>query len=77
MGWYNEKLIEMAKDAGYEALLTAEDGVNTAGGDVFRIKRIFIDGACDMATFEQVLQDFKHHVCQRKGKPTLGDLPNH
>lgn len=77
MGWYNEKLIEMAKDAGYEALLTAEDGVNTAGGDVFRIKRILIDGACDMAAFEQGLQDFKCHVCQRKRKPTLGDLPNH
>ena len=66
-GSYNEKLIAIAKEAGYEALLTVEDGVNTQGGDVYGIKRIVIDGACDMATFQRTLRDYKHHVCMEWG----------
>ncbi|MCX6706530.1 MAG: polysaccharide deacetylase family protein, partial [Candidatus Woesearchaeota archaeon] len=42
VGWYNDKLISIAKDAGYQGLLTVEDGANYQGDDVFRIKRIFI-----------------------------------
>jgi len=75
VGWYNDKLIQIAKDAGFEALLTVEDGANTRGGDVFRIRRIFIDGACDMNTFKQTLQDYKYHVCNTKGTPSLGNSP--
>jgi peptidoglycan/xylan/chitin deacetylase (PgdA/CDA1 family) len=75
MGWYNEELIGMAKNAGYDALFTVEDGPNLPGGDVFRIKRVFVDGACDMAAFQQTLQDSVYRVCQGKRKPTLGHLP--
>jgi protein involved in polysaccharide export with SLBB domain/peptidoglycan/xylan/chitin deacetylase (PgdA/CDA1 family) len=62
-GSYNEKLISIAKEAGYKALLTVEDGGNTQGSDIYKIKRIVIDGACDVAKFQQTLRDYKHHVC--------------
>ncbi len=75
VGWYNETLIEIAKDAGYETLFTAEDGINTQGGDMLRIKRIFVDGACDIATFKLMLQDYKYHVCQTRSRPTQGHSP--
>jgi peptidoglycan/xylan/chitin deacetylase (PgdA/CDA1 family) len=68
-GLYNEKLIEMAKDAGYEALLTIDNGANTQGGDVFRIKRLVVDGFCGMATFKQGLQDYRNYIeyeCETK-----------
>lgn len=74
-GWYSDAMIEMAKSAGYEALLTAEAGSNLRGGDVFRIRRIFIDGACDMEVFKQTLRDHQYHVCQTRKRPTLGHLP--
>jgi hypothetical protein len=72
VGWYNEALIEIAKDAGYEALFTAEDGANTEGGDVLRIKRAFVDGACDRTTFQRMLQEPKYHVCKIGGSPHKG-----
>jgi len=75
VGWFNEKLLEMAKETGYEALFTAEDGANTKGGDVLRIKRIFIDGACDMSDFKLSLQDYKYHVCDKRSLRTQGHSP--
>ncbi|MBI3358622.1 MAG: polysaccharide deacetylase family protein [Nitrospirae bacterium] len=75
VGWYNEALIEMAKDAGYEALFTAEDGSSTKGGDLLRIKRTFVDGACNMTIFKQTLQNPKYHVCQTKNRTTQGHSP--
>ncbi len=69
-GQYNEKLISVAKDAGYEALLTVEDGANRHGDDPFRIKRIYIDGSCDLETFTQTLRDHRYHVCRTKTKLT-------
>jgi peptidoglycan/xylan/chitin deacetylase (PgdA/CDA1 family) len=68
-GKYNEALVGIAMDAGYEAMLTTQEGPNRMGDDVFRIRRIYIDGACDLETFAQTLQDFKYHVCQTKVKP--------
>jgi len=68
-GAYNEKLVKIAKDAGYEAVLTVEDGANRHGDDLFRIKRIFIDGACDLETFAQTLRDHRYHVCRTKMTP--------
>jgi len=77
VGWYNSALIKIAEEAGYEAVFTAEDGINTPGGDLFGIKRIFVDGACPITTFEQMLQDHTYHVCQTKGRPTQGHSPYH
>lgn len=69
-GEYNEELVKIAKDAGYEAVLTVEDGANRHGDDVFRIKRIFIDGACDLEAFAQTLRDYRYHACRTKMRTT-------
>jgi peptidoglycan/xylan/chitin deacetylase (PgdA/CDA1 family) len=74
-GWYNDTLVTLAQEAGYEALLTAESGMNTAGGDVLHIKRTFIDGSCDMANFAQTLKDGLYHVCQTAQATTQGHAP--
>jgi len=74
-GWYNERLIKLAKKVGYKAALTVDDGANVQGGDLFKIKRVFVDGACDMKDFEQVLKDMKYHVCQKHSRPSIGHLP--
>jgi peptidoglycan/xylan/chitin deacetylase (PgdA/CDA1 family) len=74
-GWYNERLIQLAQDAGYKALFTAEDGLNKVGGDVLRIKRTFIDGSCTLKDFAQTLQDGRYRVCQTGSPPTQGHLP--
>jgi peptidoglycan/xylan/chitin deacetylase (PgdA/CDA1 family) len=77
-GLYNEKLIEIAKNAGYEALLTTDDGANTQGGDVFRIKRLVVDGFCGMATFKEGLQDYRDYIeyeCEAK-KSDLSKKPD-
>lgn len=74
-GWYTDAMVEMARSAGYEALLTAEAGSNRRGGDIFRIRRIFVDGACGLEVFKQTLRDHQYQVCQAKGRPTLGHLP--
>jgi len=75
VGWYNEALIEIAKNTGYDTLFTAEEGINTQGGDVLKIKRMFVDGACDMTTFELMLKDYKYHVCQTQSRFTRGHSP--
>ena len=75
-GWYTDALVQLAQEAGYEALLTAEAGLNTAGGDVLRIKRTFIDGQCTMADFAMTVADGKYRVCSAQGAPSLGRLPS-
>jgi peptidoglycan/xylan/chitin deacetylase (PgdA/CDA1 family) len=74
-GWYNERLVELAKLSGYKALLTTEEGANGPGSDPFRIKRIFIDGKCDLATFIGQLENAKYTVCQKTQKSTQGNSP--
>jgi peptidoglycan/xylan/chitin deacetylase (PgdA/CDA1 family) len=75
VGWYTEEMVQLAKDAGYRALLTAEDGGNAAGDDVFHIKRVFIDGACDMASFRRILNEPAYQPCQTSGRSTHGHSP--
>ena len=66
-GFYNEEMLQMAKDAGYKALLTIENGKpNEVGGDVFRIKRVSINGACDMKIFVVQLADATKRDCAFK-----------
>ncbi|MCZ8238808.1 MAG: polysaccharide deacetylase family protein [Leptospiraceae bacterium] len=74
-GWYNERLIELAKISGYKALLTTEEGANKPGSDPFRIKRIFIDGKCELSTFKDQLENSKYIVCQKSQKSTRGNSP--
>ncbi|MBM9502176.1 polysaccharide deacetylase family protein [Leptospira sp. 201903071] len=74
-GWYNKPLIRLAKLSGYKALLTTEQGANLPGADPMRIKRIFIDGKCDLATFIEQLENPKYTVCQKTQKSTQGNSP--
>jgi peptidoglycan/xylan/chitin deacetylase (PgdA/CDA1 family) len=75
VGWYTDEMLQLAKEAGYRAVLTAEDGVNAPGGDVFRIRRVFVDGACDMEAFRRVLSEPAYRPCQTSGRSTHGHLP--
>jgi peptidoglycan/xylan/chitin deacetylase (PgdA/CDA1 family) len=75
VGWYTDEMVRMAKEAGYRALLTAEDGGNAPGDDVFYIKRVFVDGACDMASFRRLLKEPAYRPCQTSGRSTHGHSP--
>jgi len=75
VGWFKETLVNLARTAGYKAVLTAEDGGNTQGEDVYRIKRIFIDGGCDIHQFQQSLTDHRYHVCSHAPRVTHGHSP--
>jgi peptidoglycan/xylan/chitin deacetylase (PgdA/CDA1 family) len=74
-GWYNDALTQMADAVGYEAILTTDDGLNRAGDDEHRIKRVFVDGACDIAQFDRQLRDGRYRVCQTSRAPTRGHSP--
>jgi peptidoglycan/xylan/chitin deacetylase (PgdA/CDA1 family) len=75
MGWYNDTLVDLAKATGYAAILTTDEGTNRRGGDVWRIKRLFIDGACPLSTFRRVLREGRYFACQTEPEPTRGHSP--
>lgn len=52
-GSYDETSIKAAKDAGFEALFTTDEGFSSAGSDPYRIKRI--DVKDDLAWFRSLL----------------------
>lgn len=62
-GIYNDTLLSLAKQAGYQALVTINTGLNYPGDDPFYIRRAMLDGTCDNLTFIQTLQDGKFHRC--------------
>jgi peptidoglycan/xylan/chitin deacetylase (PgdA/CDA1 family) len=74
-GWYDETLIAMARAAGYDALLTAEHGLNQRGDDPLRIRRTFVHGACDLATFAHTVATGEHNVCGADGLPIANPAP--
>ncbi len=74
-GWYNDDLVQMAKDAGYSMVMTAQEGKNGPGSSMLAIRRTFVDGACDLATFAKTVRTGGYRVCATSGRPTLGHLP--
>ena len=67
LGLYNDEMVQMAKEVGYKALLTVDDRApNIVGGDVFKIKRMNVGGACDMKSFIAQLVDFRARNCPTK-----------
>jgi peptidoglycan/xylan/chitin deacetylase (PgdA/CDA1 family) len=62
-GIYSDRLIKLAQDLGYHALLTIDDGVNRPGGDIFRIHRTMINGACRLSDFKDILSDGAYRRC--------------
>lgn len=74
-GWYNEALVAQAREAGYDVILTADDGLNRPGDDLLHIKRVMVDGLCDLASFERLLHDGIYRPCQTAGRITEGHSP--
>lgn len=62
-GRYDAGLMAMAQNAGYEALLTIDDGVNRPGGDLMRIRRSMVNGACGLDAFAVLLRDGVYREC--------------
>jgi peptidoglycan/xylan/chitin deacetylase (PgdA/CDA1 family) len=62
-GYYDDTLIDLARNAGFTALATIDDGVNLPGGDPMRIHRTMIDGRCDDHAFRSTLIDGKARSC--------------
>jgi peptidoglycan/xylan/chitin deacetylase (PgdA/CDA1 family) len=75
-GYYNDESVEMAKAAGYQALLTIDPGANKPGDNVFAIKRLFVDGACPLERFKLLLETSRPQVCSKTGAPRTNHLPN-
>lgn len=74
-GWFTDAMVDLAREAGYTMILTAADGLNGRGADPLRIRRTFVDGACDLASFIASVRDGGYRVCQTQNPPTLGHLP--
>lgn len=53
----------MARQAGYTAAVTADDGLNKPGNDLFHIQRIMVNGNCGEKAFEKLLADGIYHGC--------------
>lgn len=71
-GWYNENLIQIAKKAGYQGLLTVDQGVNVRHGNIYKIKRVFINGACGLDIFKRVLKKPKSYLCPSETEKASG-----
>jgi len=67
-GLYDDTLIRLATDAGYAGLFTIDDGFNERNGDVLRIRRTMINGACDDLAFVRILADGKYRDCSAAAK---------
>ena len=64
-GWYNQHLLELAKQAGYEgAMMAWGEGGNSPGDDPFQIKRINISGVCNIAQFKQIVEHSNSVPCK-------------
>jgi peptidoglycan/xylan/chitin deacetylase (PgdA/CDA1 family) len=64
-GAYNQDLTNIARQAGYKAVMTVVDTLNKPGGDPFQIHRTMINGKCDEKTFEQMMQDGVYRECDQ------------
>ncbi len=65
-GWYNERLIKIAKKAGYQALLTTWQEPSRRGDDIYQVKRLYVDGSCSMEIFKRILAEGKPYNCNEK-----------
>ena len=59
-GWYDGRLVALARDAGYRALFTIDEGGNGPGDDPMRIRRLLVHGACGPAAFLRMLAEVRH-----------------
>lgn len=62
-GHYNDALIRLGTDLGYEALFTVNPGVNRPKGDLLRIRRTMIHGGCGEQALTAILRDGLYRDC--------------
>jgi peptidoglycan/xylan/chitin deacetylase (PgdA/CDA1 family) len=62
-GHYSDQMIELAKESGYTALFTIDNGLNHLGDDPLRIRRTMVHGGCDVGVFGQILADGIYREC--------------
>lgn len=74
-GWYDDTLVALAQKAGYQALLTTESGMNRQGDSVLAIRRIFVDGSCDLDVFAASLRDGQQRYCRSQPPAQQEHLP--
>jgi len=65
-GLYNDRLVKMARDAGYQALFTIVEGAVDAGSDILEIPRIFVNGSCGADGFARMLKENRQIFCSVK-----------
>ena len=62
-GHYNDAMIELARQSGYVALFTIDNGINYPGDDPLKIRRTMVHGGCDNDAFAQILHDGVYRDC--------------
>lgn len=70
-GRYDEATVQLARESGYVALFTIDEGLNYPGDDPLKIRRTLIHGGCDNQVFAQILRDGIYRDC----KAGLSALP--
>jgi len=75
MGWYNDALLEIAREAGYRVTLTTEPGGVRRGDDRFRLKRLFVDGSCTRGQFAELLDTQRYPACASGQTPSTRRTP--
>jgi peptidoglycan/xylan/chitin deacetylase (PgdA/CDA1 family) len=63
VGAFSKRLVNMARNVGYEATGTTMDGFNRPGGDPMRLHRIMVNGACDLESFEKIMSSGRYQAC--------------
>lgn len=72
-GWYDDRLVARATEAGYRGLLTIEPGTNSPGDDPRYLRRVMVDGRCTMERFREILELHRYPSCS----DTEGPLGHH
>ncbi len=63
-GYFNDTLINMAIETGYQGLFTVLDGPTRQGDDTRMIRRLSISGACELEGFQQSVREYIEVPCE-------------
>jgi len=75
MGWYNDALLSIAREAGYQGVLAVGAGANQRGDDPFRVKRLIVDGSCTLAQFTELVETHRYPRCASGKMPSISNTP--
>ncbi len=71
--WYDDRVLRIAREAGYESVFCSRPAAVQAGGGAFGIPRLNVDGGLDVAGFEASLQPTR--IARRRVVMLLRGLP--